>query len=224
MTSLPPLPREEFERRLARAIAPAELPPELAGPLHAYYEELRIWAPRVDLIGPGSAAAGVERHFGEALAALPWLPAGPASLLDLGSGAGFPGLVLAAARPDLEVTLVEPRERRRAFLAAAARRIGRKVQISAARVDRRLAGLPPLSDVVTVRALRLEPEIWSALAGRLAPGAVLLSWSGAAPPALPAEFEPERERLLPGSRDRWLRGYRLRGTRERSEEGSRERS
>ena len=87
-----------------------------------------------------------------------------------------------------------------------------------------LAGLPPLSDVVTVRALRLEPEIWSALAGRLAAGAILLSWSGAAPPALPAEFEPEHERLLPGSRDRWLRGYRLRGTRERSEEGSRERS
>ena len=53
-------------------------------------------------------AAGevVERHYGESLAALPLAPA-EGRLVDLGSGAGFPGWVLAAARPGLEVTLVD---------------------------------------------------------------------------------------------------------------------
>ena len=209
VATLPALLLPEFAARLSRAASePVPLP--LAELLFGYYEELRRWAPRVDLVGPGSAAEGVERHFGEALAALPWLPPAGCTLVDLGSGAGFPGLVLAAARPDLQVTLVEPRERRRAFLAAAARRIDRPVRISAARVDRRLGEFPPAARVVTVRALRLAPEVWSALAARLDQRAILLSWSGVEPPALPAEFELEGEQRLQGSRERRLRRYRLR--------------
>jgi 16S rRNA (guanine(527)-N(7))-methyltransferase RsmG len=192
------------------------VPPAVVRRLFAHYEELRRWAPRVDLIGPGTAEEAVERHFAESLAALPWLPPAPPGggsggrLLDLGSGAGFPGLVLAAARPDLEVFLVEPRERRRAFLAAVARRSGLEVEILGARVSAR--ALPELpADVVTVRALRLEPAEWIALAGKLAPGAALLLWSGASPPALPELFRPQRELRLPASRDRRLRGYVVRG-------------
>lgn len=135
-------------------------------------------------------------------------------LLDLGSGAGFPGLVLAAARPDLEVFLVEPRERRRAFLAAVARRSGLRVEILGARVSARaLPELPGDVDVVTARALRLGSADWTALAGTLAPGAALLLWSGASPPDLPDLFLPRRELRLPASRDRWLREFRLRGGR-----------
>lgn len=156
----------------------------------------------------------MERHFAESLAALAWLPTGRAALLDLGSGAGFPGLVLAAARPDLEVTLVEPRERRRAFLAAVARHAGLEVRISGARVaPGALRELPDEVAVVTVRALRLESAAWTALAGRLKPDAKLLVWSGERPPELPPEYEPARERLLAGSRNRVLREFRLRGAR-----------
>lgn len=214
MTAIPPLSRPEFEARLAR-IAPAGALAARARNAHwAHFEELRRWAPRVDLIGPGTANEVPERHFGESLAALPWLASGPRRLLDLGSGAGFPGLVLAAARDDLEVTLVEPRERRRAFLAAAARRGGVGVRILGARVaPGALDELPAEVSVVTVRALRLEPAVWSALAERLAPGAVLLAWSGEVAPELPAEFEAGRVERLAGSRARFLREFRLRGKR-----------
>ena len=63
-------------------------------------------------------------------------------LLDLGSGAGFPGIVLAAARPDLEVTLLEARERKWAFLAAACRRAGLACRCLNARVSANPADLP----------------------------------------------------------------------------------
>jgi 16S rRNA (guanine(527)-N(7))-methyltransferase RsmG len=208
---IPAVSRQTFEKRLAAALPALELPAPLVEACWTHFDELRRWAPVVDLIGPGTASEVVERHFAESLAALPWLPDAPARLLDLGSGAGFPGLVLAAARPDLDVHLLEPRERRRAFLAAVARRASLRVRISSARVEKSaLEELPDDVAVVTVRALRLDPAAWSALAGRLRPDARLLIWSGAAPPELPRAFLPTRQSPLGGSRERILREYRLR--------------
>ncbi len=209
---LPLLSPEEFTRRLATAVPEVELSVDRLGALWAYYEELRRWAPRVDLIGPGTAGEVVERHFAESLAPLPWLAPGPARMADLGSGAGFPGLVLAAVRPELEVELVEPRERRRAFLAAVARRLALRVRISGARVEAgRPHDLSPELDLVTVRALRLPPAVWSGIARRLRPGGRLLLWTGDEPPELPREFVPGRLQLLPGSTGRYVREYRLEG-------------
>lgn len=211
---LPALPPDELARRLAMALPGCELSGGRRKALWAYYEELRRWAPRVDLIGPGTAGEVVERHFAESLAALPWLPPGAARMADLGSGAGFPGLVLAAVRPDLEVHLVEPRERRRAFLAAVVRRLALRVQISGARVESgRPHDLPAELDLVTVRALKLPPAVWSGIAGRLRPGGRLLLWTGDDPPELPPEFVPGRQLLLPGSTGRYVREYRLEGPR-----------
>lgn len=211
---LPALPPDEFARRLAMALPGFELAEDRQNALWVYYEELRRWAPRVDLIGPGTAGEVVERHFAESLAPLPWLETGAARLVDLGSGAGFPGLVLAAARPDLEVDLVEPRERRRAFLAAVVRRLALRVRISGARVEPgRPLDLPAELDLVTVRALRLPSAVWSGIAGRLRPGGRLLLWTGENPRELPPEFVPGRQQLLPGSSGRYVREYRLEGPR-----------
>jgi 16S rRNA (guanine527-N7)-methyltransferase len=208
---IPAQSRSEFDRRLVRALPGADLSGVDFDALWAHFEELRRWAPVVDLIGPGTAAEVVERHFAESLAALPWLPEPEAHLLDLGSGAGFPGLALAAARPDLRVTLLEPRERRRAFLAAVARRSALRVEISGARVNKSaLQELPDDVAVVTVRALRLDPAAWSALAGKLRPDARLMIWSGSELPALPSDFLPLRQSPLGGARGRILREYRLR--------------
>jgi len=79
------------------------------------------------------------------------LPA-PGRLVDVGSGNGSPGLVLALLRDDLEATLLEPRQRRWAFLREAARRAGRRVEVLRVRHDRYPG--PPAA-TVTVRALAL---------------------------------------------------------------------
>lgn len=94
-----------------------------------YCGELQKWNRKINLIARETTAAEVvEKHFLDSLALLPLLNkygGGPgASLLDVGSGAGFPGLVLAAAMPELRVTLLEPRQKRTAFLRHIARTLG----------------------------------------------------------------------------------------------------
>jgi 16S rRNA (guanine527-N7)-methyltransferase len=202
--ALEPLERAEFARRLAAAGAVA-LPEPAVAALHAHYGELARWAGVVDLVGPGAAAELFERHYGEALAALPLLPPGPFRLLDVGSGAGFPGLVLAAARPEAEVWLAEPRERRAAFLAVAARKMGLGSRILGARVDgRTLPELPDRLDVVTLRALRLAPRAYRQLVGRGTSDLRFLLWSGGETPPLPPELRIVRELPLPRSERRRL--------------------
>ena len=80
------------------------------------------------------------------------LPVGTKSLADLGTGAGLPGLVLAALKPDLDVTLVESDARKAAFLGEASRRMGLKKQPRI--VVGRIEAVPPVgADVITARAL-----------------------------------------------------------------------
>jgi 16S rRNA (guanine527-N7)-methyltransferase len=208
---IPALPFESFASRL-RAAAGPELGQQDLRALFAHYEELRRWAPKVDLVGPGAAARLPEEHYAEALVALPWLPVAPFHLLDVGSGAGFPGFVLAAARPDTQVTLVEPRARRAAFLRAAARRAGLGLSVVAARVGDVNAFLPESIEIVTLRALRFEAPIARAVAPHLAPGASILLFCGEAEPDLPAGFERGREAPIVGSRVRRLVELRFRGS------------
>ena len=211
MAELPDLSLESFQRSLADS-GHSPSPPVVAA-LHAHYLELRRWAPRLALVGPAFASEIFERHYGESLAGLDLLPEGPAALLDLGSGAGFPGFVLAAARPDLRTTLVEARERKWAFLAAAVRRAGLGASVLNARVTGDDSSLPEeltnLS-IVTVRALQLDLRSWRTIERRLAPGARLLVWSGEATTRLPPSFVSGRELALSGSRRR-LREYRWTG-------------
>ena len=194
------------------AAAPVELGPGVLDALFAHYQELCRWAPKVDLIGPGAVDELIERHYAESLAALPWLPPTPFRLADIGSGAGFPGIVLAAARPDAESWLIEPRERRAAFLSAAVRKARLGAHIVAARVDSSsTAALPNGIHVATSRAVRLDRSLLRTLAEHLAPGASVLTWSGREAPVFPPGFEPGRALLLPGSRERVLRELRWTG-------------
>lgn len=203
--ALPEIPADAFARELL-AVSPEPLAEETAQALHAHYEELRRWSPRLSLIGPGTAGEVIARHFGESLAALPLLPpATDGRLVDVGSGAGFPALVLAAARPRWSVTLVEAQERKWAFLQAAARRAGLACRCLNARVAALLPpGLSDAYEVVTVRALRLDPPLLTALAARLTPGGRFLLWTGAEDPPLPPELRVSHEQPLAGSQARRL--------------------
>ena len=182
---LPAISAAEFAARIAE-ISPQPLSGTALAALHAHYQELRRWNSRTNLIGPGTAGEILERHYGESLEALPLLPAGARSGLDLGSGAGFPGLVIAAARPGLDMTLAEARERKWAFLLAAARQASLPCRCLNVRVRTPLpAGLPESLDVITSRALRLDAETWRALAARLREDGRLLLWAGENDPDLP---------------------------------------
>ena len=208
---LPSLSRSEFAAGVS-PLSPEPLGDRAIDALFAHYQELARWNRRTNLIGPGTAGEILARHFGESLAALPLVPAGPGIArvgLDLGSGAGFPGLVLAAARlgqPGLEMTLAEARERKWAFLSAAARKASLPCRCLNVRVQVPLpAGLPESIDVITSRALRLDAETWAALAERLAPEGRILLWAGENNPDLPPDLVPcggvklagsERRRIL----------------------------
>ena len=167
----------QFSRRLEAALAGNAPAGGVAASLFEHYQELCRWNPRLSLIGPGTADMAVERHYAESLAA-GRLVAPARNLVDLGSGAGFPGLILAAAHPALDVTLVEPRERKVAFLRNAIERSALSCSCLDARVGASLpAGLPSRIDLVTVRALRLDRVMWGALEGGLSEGDRLLWWT-----------------------------------------------
>jgi hypothetical protein len=108
----------------------------------------------------------VARLVGDVLPVVGLVEAG--TLVDVGSGNGSPGLVLAILREDLDVTLLEPRVRRWAFLREAVRRVERPVRVLRLRHD---GYEGPAFHTVTVRALHLAPE---ELASLVEPGGRLI--------------------------------------------------
>lgn len=92
--------------------------------LLAYLAELMKWSRRINLIARDTPEAQViENHFLDSLTLLPLLGEG-AHLLDVGTGAGFPGLTLACVLPEARFTLVEPRQKRVTFLRHVIRTLG----------------------------------------------------------------------------------------------------
>ncbi len=179
-TVLDAIPADQFRSRL-EASGCGGLSADLVRTLLAHYAELRRWAGRLALVSAGEAEVIVERHYAESLRALPLL--GDAStVLDLGSGAGFPGQVLAAARPDRRFWLFESRVRKASFLRAAAD----KAELSCRIVNARVSARHPVTatvaegtiDLVTVRGVRIDRDIWAGLEPGLAFGARILRWEG----------------------------------------------
>ena len=143
------------------------LAPETIKQLALYVAELRKWNRRINLVARNTTIVDiVERHFIDSLTLLPFLSAiGKKGniLLDVGTGAGFPGLVLAVTRPDLRVILVEPRGKKVSFL----RHINRylhlnNVEIINARLEESDILTDRRIDLVTCRALA-EPGIFLAM-------------------------------------------------------------
>ena len=140
--------------------------------LARYLDLVAAWNTRVNLTGARTPEERVR-----VLVAPVWPAARglePGLLLDIGSGNGSPGLVLAALRPDIPGTLLEPRQRRWAFLREAARAIGRSdLDVQRRRHD---AYEGPPARTVSVRALALP---LAELAPLVLPGGRLLVWGPA---------------------------------------------
>ena len=120
--------------------------PERIQQIHTYAEFLASAGIERGLIGPREGDRIWDRHIFNCLPVTQLLPQG-ASLFDIGSGAGLPGIVIALARPDLKVTLIEPLERRVEFLKEAT--AGLEIEV----IRGRAQDVKKSADFVTARAV-----------------------------------------------------------------------
>lgn len=120
-----------------------------------------------------------ERHLPECRAFSDMLPAGPASLLDVGSGGGFPGVVIAARRPDLDVTLLEATRKKVDFLREVGVALGLEYQVVHGRAeDLRRGDLAASFDLVTARAVAPLQRLLGWTVPFLRPGGLLYAIKG----------------------------------------------
>ena len=111
-----------------------EVTPIQISQLEKHFNLLNRWNKVLNLTAIRDAGAIVERHYCESLFLGSYLPPGPFSIADFGSGAGFPGIPIAIQRPDCSVTLVESHKRKSVFLMEASRGLG-NVRVVPRRVE-----------------------------------------------------------------------------------------
>ena len=162
-------------------------------------ELLEAWGQRINLTGHQSQAEIVSRLLLEAVALLTAAPAFE-SLVDLGSGAGFPGLPVAILLPDVQVTLVDSRQRRHHFQRAAIRELGlENVRTELGRVEE-LAAVEHHAGVAQAMAKPNQVVAW--MLPWVRPSGWLL---------VPGAENPPRIEAKPGIRLETIRRYRLPG-------------
>lgn len=185
-------------RDLLAVYGAGQLPMRVVDQVKTYLEVFELWSKRVNLTTVRQPADVVRRHFGEGFALGNVIPS-TASLLDLGSGAGFPGIPLALARPEIAVTLAEAQSRKAAFLGEVTARMGLPIAIW----SRRAEGLLQEKQRFGVVALRAVDDMRGALqtgVRLLQPGGTLAFFvSSRQEPMLPDAAWGEVKRVeLPG--------------------------
>ena len=187
--------RDKLARRSRRAKAPITVP--MLDPLEAYFRLLAQWNAKINLtaltLDPPSDEA-FDRLLVEPLSASRQVPAGERRIwMDLGSGGGSPAIPLKIARPELNLTMVEAKERKSAFLREVIRVLGIAGatvvtdRFEALAADSRFAGQ---IDLITVRAVRLDAELFETAGQLLKPGGRLFLFRPAHSPAPdPAGFK-----------------------------------
>ncbi len=166
---------------------------ELPEKLLIYLKLLQEWNERMDLTAVEGEEELLDRHFIDSLLVLKTdlLPES-GSLIDVGTGAGFPGMVLAMARPDLRVTLLDARQKRMTFLEAVARETGRTDIVLLHGRAEDCARQPELRerfDLAAARAVAPLNVLCELLLPYVRPGGRAICWKG---PALGEEMEAGR--------------------------------
>lgn len=181
------------------------LGPVLAGRFEEQFSLILRWNAHVNLTAIRDVEGILVRHFVESIACARALPAGIATLLDVGSGAGFPGIPIALCRPEIAVTLAESQGKKAAFLSEVVRVLGVAAKVHSGRAET----LRAVFDCVTLRAVDKMPQAVKAAGKLVAPGGWLaLMTTGKELDALKAaagtEFAWAEPLPLPGSKDRLL--------------------
>jgi 16S rRNA (guanine527-N7)-methyltransferase len=154
--------------------APLDVSRETQERLEAYATLLTRWNARINLVAPRDLPHLWERHIADSLQITPLIPPGVTRAIDLGSGGGFPGLMLAIAT-GVSFDLVESDQRKAAFLREAARITAAPARIHAARIETLTLEPAPL---ITARALAPLPQLLDLAAPLLAPGGMCLFLKG----------------------------------------------
>ena len=158
------------------------------GRFEDYLSLLLRWNTRVNLTAIRDEEGILTRHFVESIACARALPTGIATLLDFGSGAGFPGIPIALCRPEIAVTLAESQGKKAAFLREALRVLRVAAKVHSGRAE----ALESQFDCVTLRAVDRMPRAVEAAARLVRPGGWLaLMTTGKELDALKAAAEAE---------------------------------
>jgi 16S rRNA (guanine527-N7)-methyltransferase len=197
-STLPPLP-ETYDRIVDAALGQLDLDltPGMRAALDAHARLLLAWNSHVNLTAIRTPGGIALEHVADSLSAVPLLldrlatrrpPRRPPRLLDLGSGAGYPGIPVAVAIPVVEAALVDSIAKKAAFLAVAAAAASREMADRDER-DVRLRVIPARAeelandsghrgrwDIVTARAVAPLPRLAALALPLVRPGGVLIAW------------------------------------------------
>lgn len=183
----------------------APVTPQQAARFADYLSIFMKWNARMNLSAIRDEEGILSRHFVESIGCARALPSGTATLLDFGSGGGFPGVPVAICRPEIAVTLAESQGKKASFLQEAVRVLGLSSRVHRGRAET----LACTFDCVTLRAVDHMKDAVAA-AGKLVAGAgwlaVLTTNADAAVLKIAAgeDFQWGEQIPLPGSSDRIL--------------------
>ncbi|MDO6729810.1 16S rRNA (guanine(527)-N(7))-methyltransferase RsmG [Marinovum sp. 2_MG-2023] len=139
--------------------------------LEIFVALLRKWSPRINLVSKSTMAQVWERHIADSIQVVEAAGATGEKWVDLGSGGGLPGLVIALSNPDLAVTMVESDLRKSTFLRTVLRETGCKAEVIAERIE---AITPQNADVISARALAPLAKLLDFASLHLNPGGFAL--------------------------------------------------
>jgi 16S rRNA (guanine527-N7)-methyltransferase len=158
----------------------------------AYHRELLLWNRRINLVSEKSLRESVIRHFLDSLTVAPCIDRPEGLLIDIGSGAGFPGIPLRIALPGMQVMLVESSRKKTSFLAHIVRTLPLEgVTVVRERIEA-LIGEKALAgsfDTVLSRAAFKLPQLIRMASFFLKPGGILIAMKGSDPREEMAEAE-----------------------------------
>ena len=174
--------------------------PVLYDQLSEYLRLLLKWNARTNLTAIRDPEEIVRRHFGESLFAAQYL-GDCHSLLDFGSGAGFPGLPIQLVYPDLQVTLAESQNKKATFLREVVRTLGLNSTIWADRVE--AMPVDQRFDTVALRAVDNMQQAVTEASLRASRRLLILTTRGQNLPTL-ASFETANTVALPGANEQQL--------------------
>lgn len=187
----------DFRTRLSRRAAKVGvfLPDSLADHLAAYYELLSRWNRKINLTALDNPDEAIDRLLLEPILAARHLPAGDVDIMDIGSGGGSPAIPLKLASPSSNLTMVEVKARKSAFLREAVRTLGlQRTTVETSRYEELLAR-PDLHEafgLLSLRAIRVEVRTLLTLQAFIKPGGLIFLFRGPSGPDAPEVVPPLR--------------------------------